>query len=344
MSKTILVTGGAGYIGSHTVLCLLQNDYDVVVVDNLSNGSDIALERVSELAGKDVEFVNGDIRNEETLSHIFTTHPITGVIHFAGLKAVGESTQKPLEYYDNNVCGTATLLRCMQKAEVKEIVFSSSATVYGQEAPVPYVESTPRGTSASPYGATKAMIEEILEDVSNSDHQWKISSLRYFNPIGAHESGLIGEDPKGIPNNLMPYISQVAIGKREKLQVFGGDYPTPDGTCRRDYIHVMDLAEGHVAALQYIKTGFDVTNLGTGNPTSVIELIDMFTNKNGIDIPYEITDRRAGDLSEFWADAKKARIALNWKATRSLEDMVIDTWNWQTKNPSGYCDPLTLGQ
>jgi UDP-glucose 4-epimerase len=333
----ILVTGGAGYIGSHTVLVLLQSGYDVVVYDNLCNSSFVSVDRVETLAERQVHFVEGDIRDLNALNEVFEEHHIDAVIHFAGLKAVGESVQKPAEYYDVNVGGTAKLLLAMQRAGVSRIVFSSSATVYGSEAPTPYVEHLGRGTTSNPYGTSKAMIEQMLEDQAVACSDWSIALLRYFNPIGAHESGLIGEDPLGIPNNLMPFMAQVAVRRREKLSVFGGDYPTPDGSCRRDYLHVMDLAEGHVKALESLdKPGCGAFNLGTGLPVSVLEMISAFESETGVKIPYEIAPRREGDLSEFWADPSKANQQLGWSAKRSLKQMMADTWRWQSHNPNGY--------
>ncbi|NVK00862.1 MAG: UDP-glucose 4-epimerase GalE [Oceanospirillaceae bacterium] len=333
----ILVTGGAGYIGSHTVLVLLQSGYDVVVFDNLCNSSRKSIERVSSIVERQVNFVEGDIRNPEELGSVFSKYHIDAVIHFAGLKAVGESVQKPAEYYDVNVGGTAKLLLAMQKANVSRMVFSSSATVYGVEAPTPYVESLPRGSTSNPYATSKAMIEKMLEDQSIAHPDWSIALLRYFNPIGAHESGLIGEDPLGIPNNLMPFMAQVAVGRRDRLAVFGGDYPTPDGTCRRDYLHVMDLAEGHVKALESLyKSGCCAYNLGTGSPVSVLEMISAFESETGVKIPYKIAPRREGDLAEFWADPLKANQLLGWSAKRSLNQMMADTWRWQSQNPDGY--------
>ncbi len=333
----ILVTGGAGYIGSHTVLALLERGHDVVVLDNLCNSSVESLERVAAITGKNPIFIEGDIRDKEILRVVFSTQDIDSVIHFAGLKAVGESVQKPLAYYENNVGGTVALLQAMQSAAVHRIVFSSSATVYGLEAPTPYVETQPRGTTSNPYGASKAMVERVLEDWVQAVPHASAVLLRYFNPIGAHESGRIGEDPQGIPNNLMPFMAQVAVGRREKLSVFGGDYPTQDGTCRRDYLHVMDLAEGHVSALSALdQRGVRAFNLGTGTPVSVLEMISVFESQTGIKIPYEIVGRRAGDLPEFWAKPDKALRELGWSAKRDLNAMMADTWRWQSNNPEGY--------
>jgi len=333
----ILVTGGAGYIGSHTVLALLERGHDVVVLDNLCNSSVESLERVAAITGKSPIFIEGDIRDKEILKVVFSTQDIDSVIHFAGLKAVGESVQKPLEYYETNVGGTIALLHAMQSAAVHRIVFSSSATVYGLEAPTPYVETQPRGTTSNPYGASKAMVERVLEDWVQAVPHASAVLLRYFNPIGAHESGRIGEDPQGIPNNLMPFMAQVAVGRREKLSVFGGDYPTQDGTCRRDYLHVMDLAEGHVSALSALdQRGVRAFNLGTGTPVSVLDMISAFESQTGIKIPYEIVGRRAGDLPEFWANPDKALRELGWSAKRDLNAMMADTWRWQSSNPEGY--------
>lgn len=333
----VLVTGGAGYIGSHTVLALLKAGYDIVTLDNLCNGSSFAIQRVEQLVGNKLIFEEGDICDPIFMKSIFRRHSIDSVVHFAGLKAVGESTQQPLSYYQNNVTGTLVLLDEMKRAGVTQLVFSSSATIYGLSAPVPYLENYGKGVPTSPYGATKGMVEQVLEDLAVSDSSWSIVALRYFNPIGAHESGLIGENPRGVPNNLMPFISQVAVGRRSKLLIFGGDYPTPDGTCRRDYLHVMDLAEGHVAALESLEPGFDAVNLGAGQPISVLEMVEAFERVNGISVPFEIVDRRSGDLPEFWANADKAKSKLNWEAKRTLDEMMADTWRWQSKNPNGYC-------
>lgn len=338
--KNILVTGGAGYIGSHTVLELLNNGYNVVVVDNLLNSSVDSLKRVEKLAEKSLTFVEADIRDKAALTELFSTENIDAVIHFAGLKAVGESVQKPLEYYQNNVEGTLTLVEVMKQFNTNNLVFSSSATVYGETNKPPYVESQPLGTPTSPYGKTKAMIEQILMDVSVSDSNMKIANLRYFNPIGADESGKIGEDPNGIPNNLMPFVAQVAVGKREKLSIFGDDYPTKDGTCLRDYIHVTDLANGHLDALRWLlnqeKGCCEAFNLGTGEPLSVLDIVKGFEQYSGKKISYEFSPRRDGDLSAFWANSTKAREVLSWKPEKSLQDMMQDTWRWQSNNPNGY--------
>ena len=336
--STILVTGGAGYIGSHTCVELLNSGYDVVVVDNLSNSSKEALNRVEQITGKKVKFYENDIADREAMAKVFEENDIFSVIHFAGLKAVGESVQKPLEYYKNNISGTLEMCDVMRQHNVKNIIFSSSATVYGDPESVPITEKFPKGQCTNPYGWTKVMMEEILEDAAKADEELTVVLLRYFNPIGAHESGRMGEDPQGIPNNLMPYIAQVAVGRRDHLTVYGGDYPTKDGTCRRDYIHVMDLANGHLKAVEYAAQhkGVEVFNLGTGTPYSVLEIIHAFESANDIKIKYEIGDRRAGDLPEFWANAEKAEKILGWKTQRTLEDMCRDTWNWQKNNPQGY--------
>jgi len=330
----IFVTGGAGYIGSHTCVELLEAGYEVVVFDNLSNADEEALRRVVEITGKSLEFVRGDIRDADALRAAMEGSD--AVIHFAGLKAVGESVEKPLEYYDNNVGGTVTLLKVMRELEIKKIVFSSSATVYGDPDFLPLTEEHPL-RATNPYGRTKLMIEEILRDLYQSDSRWGIAILRYFNPVGAHESGLIGEDPRGIPNNLMPFISQVAVGKREQLQVFGGDYETPDGTGVRDYIHVVDLARGHLAALKAInQPGCEAINLGTGQGYSVLEMVQAFEQASGAKVPYVITGRRPGDIAACYADPSKAEERLGWKAEYGLEKMCVDSWRWQQKNPEGY--------
>lgn len=335
----ILVTGGAGYIGSHTVLVLLQAGHDVVVLDNLVNSSAESLRRVGTLAGKTATFIEGDIRDRAALDALFARYPITSVIHFAGLKAVGESVEKPLPYYENNVSGSITLFEAMAAAGVKRIVFSSSATVYGEAGGErEYRETLPVGVPSSPYGQSKVMIEQILRDTARADGDWSVALLRYFNPVGAHASGDIGEDPQGIPNNLVPYISQVAVGRLERLSIYGNDYDTPDGTCLRDYIHVMDLAEGHVKALQGIdsKTGVFTWNLGSGKPSSVLDVLHAYEKACGKAIPYQFAPRRAGDLPAFWANPDKAAKELGWRTSRSLDDMVADTWRWQQKNPMGY--------
>ncbi len=336
--KTILVTGGAGYIGSHTVLQLLEQNYSVVVLDNLANSSPESLRRVEAISGKSVTFVQGDIRDTAVLDGIFSEHSIYAVIHFAGLKAVGESVQQPLSYYENNVYGTLTLCKSMQKHNVKNIVFSSSATVYGDPAALPLREDMATGHPTNPYGMSKLMVEHVLADLFVSDSEWNIVLLRYFNPVGAHASGSIGEDPNGIPNNLMPYISQVATGKLERLSVFGDDYDTHDGTGVRDYIHVEDLANGHLKAIDRIalNMGLDKYNLGTGQGYSVLDMIKAFEKASGKTIPYAIAPRRGGDVAACYADPTKAATELNWHAEKGLEAMCADTWNWQSQNPQGY--------
>ncbi|RWR01195.1 UDP-galactose-4-epimerase [[Pantoea] beijingensis] len=334
----ILVTGGAGYIGSHTVLALLERGDDVVVLDNLSNASRESLNRVEKLAGKKVTFCEGDILDRACLRDIFASNDISSVIHFAGLKAVGESTRKPLEYYENNVSGTVVLLEEMRTAGIFRFIFSSSATVYGANAPVPYVETTPIGGTTSPYGTSKLMVEQVMQDCAQADSRFKAIALRYFNPVGAHESGDIGEDPNGIPNNLLPYIAQVAIGRLEKLGIFGDDYDTEDGTGVRDYIHVVDLAEGHLKALDHLSLidGYKAYNLGAGKGYSVLEMVRAFERASGKVIAYQISPRRQGDLAAFWADATLAKKELGWCVTRGIDEMMRDTWNWQSKNPNGY--------
>ncbi len=335
----ILVTGGAGYIGSHTVVELQNAGYDVVVLDNLSNSCEKSLERVAQITGKSVPFYKADILDKAALDAILEKETITAVIHFAGLKAVQESVQKPWEYYHNNITGTLTLVQSMREHGVKNIIFSSSATVYGTPAQVPVTEETPKGTCTNPYGWTKSMLEQILQDIQYADKEWNVILLRYFNPIGAHKSGLIGENPSGIPNNLMPYITQVAVGKRKELGVFGNDYPTPDGTCIRDYVHVMDLAAGHVKALKKIEenAGFCVYNLGTGKGSSVLEIINSFEKATGVHIPYSIKPRREGDVPENYANVEKAAKELGWKAQcPGIEEMCRDSWHWQSQNPDGY--------
>ena len=335
---TVLLAGGAGYIGSHTAVELLNAGYDVVVVENYSNSSPESIKRVEKITGKSVSLYEADICDTKKLKEIFAKHKIDVVIHFAGLKAVGESVQKPLMYYRNNIDTTLSLLETMQEFGVKNVIFSSSATVYGEENKIPYLETMRRGTCSNPYGWTKAMMEQIFEDAAKADENLSVVLLRYFNPIGAHESGMIGEDPNGIPNNLMPFITQVAVGKREKLTIFGNDYPTPDGTCRRDYIHVCDLAVGHVKATDYILNhkGVEVFNLGTGVPYSGLDIVNAFESVNDVKVPYVIGARRFGDLAEFYANADKAAEFLGWKTTHTLEDMCRDSWNWQKQNPNGY--------
>jgi len=334
----ILVTGGAGFIGSHTCVELLNAGYDVVVVDNLCNASEEALKRVEKITGKSVTFYQEDIRDAEALNQIFEKESIDSVIHFAGLKAVGESVVKPLEYYQNNIAGTINLCEVMRSHGVKNIIFSSSATVYGDPAFIPITEECPKGTCTNPYGWTKWMLEQILTDLHTADPEWNVVLLRYFNPIGAHKSGLMGEDPKGIPNNLVPYIAQVAIGKREALGVFGNDYDTHDGTGVRDYIHVVDLAIGHVKALKKIeeKAGVCVYNLGTGVGYSVLDVLHAFEKACGKELPYEIKPRRAGDIAACYSDAKKAKEELGWEAERGIAEMCEDSWRWQSQNPDGY--------
>lgn len=334
----VLLAGGAGYIGSHTAVELLNAGHQVVIVDDYSNSSPEAVHRVEKITGKSINSYEADVKDKEKMRHIFSEDHIDCVIHFAGLKAVGESVRLPLKYYRNNIDTTLTLLECMEEAGVNQFVFSSSATVYGEENEPPYVETMHRGRCSNPYGWTKVMMEQILEDAAKANPELSVILLRYFNPIGAHESGLIGEDPQGIPNNLMPYIAQVAVGRRDHLTVFGGDYPTPDGTCLRDYIHVMDLANGHVKAVEYAANhkGVEVFNLGTGTPYSVLDIIHAFEKATGVKVKYEIGLRRAGDLPKFWADSTKAQKVLGWHAERTLEDMCRDTWNWQAKNPEGY--------
>jgi UDP-glucose 4-epimerase len=329
----ILVTGGAGYIGSHTTLALLQAEHDVVVVDNLCNSSAEALRRVATIAGRAATFVEGDIRDSALLANLFATHAFDAVMHFAGLKAVGESVTQPLRYYDNNVHGSQTLLQACAKAGVFKFVFSSSATVYGNPVELPISETCPLGQPTNPYGRSKLMVEDILRDLAASDPRWQIAILRYFNPVGAHESGLIGEDPNGIPNNLVPFVAQVAIGKLSKLLVFGGDYPTHDGTGVRDYIHVVDLADGHLDALDRIKhcTGIHVWNLGTGQGYSVFDIVRAFEAASGRPIPYELAPRRQGDIAICYANPTKAMEEINWRAKLDLAAMMRDSWRWQTR-------------
>ena len=334
----VLVTGGAGYIGSHTCVELLESGYGVIVIDNLCNSNPESLRRVQEITGKELKFYEGDVRNEALLRKIFAENEIGCVIHFAGLKAVGESVAMPWEYYDNNLNTTLVLTKVMKEVGMKNIIFSSSATVYSAGNEMPLKETSTTGNCTNPYGWTKYMTEQILSGMANADKEWGVVLLRYFNPIGAHSSGRIGEDPRGIPNNLMPYISQVAVGRREKLSVFGNDYDTHDGTGVRDYIHVVDLAKGHVAAVKYVlaNPGCDVFNLGTGTGYSVLDMVKSFEAVNGVAVPYVITDRRPGDLATCYADPAKSAEKLLWKAEKNLDDMCRDTWNWQKSNPMGY--------
>lgn len=340
-SKKILVTGGAGYIGSHTLIELIAAGFTPVVYDNLSNSSPASLARVQQIVGQSIEFIEGDILDTQLLAKTFAAHDFTAVIHFAGLKAVGESVAKPLWYYQNNVAGTLNLLDAMTQANVKNLIFSSSATVYGDPEALPIVESSPR-SATNPYGQSKLMIEHMLEDLAKADNHWQLISLRYFNPIGAHHTGTIGENPNGIPNNLMPYVSQVAVGKLPQLSVFGNDYDTVDGTGVRDYIHVVDLAKGHVAALQYLEhqtqLGFEPINLGTGKGTSVLELVNAFIKTTGQPVPYSIAPRRPGDIASCYASSDKAKHLLGWQAEFDIERMCTDTWRWQSQNPNGYDD------
>lgn len=335
---TILVTGGAGYIGSHTCVELLNQGYEVVVVDNLCNSSEVSLDRVKKITGKELKFYKADILDHDALESIFARENIDAVIHFAGLKAVGESVAKPLEYYHNNITGTLVLCDVMREHGVKKIIFSSSATVYGDPAFVPITEECPKGKITNPYGQTKSMLEQILTDLHVADPQWSVILLRYFNPVGAHKSGLIGEDPAGIPNNLTPYITQVAVGKLKEVGVFGDDYDTPDGTGVRDYIHVVDLAMGHVKALEKFKEPDEVRiyNLGTGQGFSVLQMIKAFSKACGKEIPYVIKPRRAGDIATCYADASLAKKELGWEAAHGLEEMCEDSWRWQSHNPDGY--------
>ncbi len=338
----VLVTGGAGFIGSHTVIELLQSGYEVVVVDDLSNASVVALDRVRQIVGDEaasrLTFYEDNVLDRDALDRIFDEHPIDRVIHFAGFKAVGESVKKPVEYYHNNIESTLTLVDVMRNHGCKSIIFSSSSTVYGDPDKLPLTEESPKKACTNPYGWTKWMIEQILTDLHTADPEWDVVLLRYFNPIGAHPSGLIGEDPKGIPNNLVPYVAQVAVGKLEAVQVFGDDYPTPDGTGVRDYIHVVDLAKGHVAALAWMngKSGVEVFNLGTGKGTSVLEVIRAFSKACGKELPYVIKPRRGGDIAANWCDASKAERLMGWKAQYDIDDMCRDSWNWQSHNPNGF--------
>jgi UDP-glucose 4-epimerase len=340
--NTMLVTGGAGYIGSHTTLYLLMAGYHVVVLDNLCNSSAESLARVASISGRDVIFVQGDIRDADLLARLFDDHNIDSVFHFAGLKAVGESVAQPLRYYDNNMHGSRTLFQACANAGVYKVVFSSSATVYGKPMQMPISEDCLVGQPTNPYGRSKLMIEDMLRDLAAADPRWRIAILRYFNPVGAHESGLIGEDPNGIPNNLLPFMAQVAVGKLPELAVFGNDYPTPDGTGVRDYIHVVDLAEGHLLALKALETriGTHVWNLGTGQGYSVLEMVHAFEAVSGCKIPYKIAPRRTGDIATCYADPTKAEKELSWKAQRCLDEMICDAWRWQQLNPNGYRNSL----
>ncbi|EKO3942179.1 UDP-glucose 4-epimerase GalE [Vibrio fluvialis] len=334
----VLITGGMGYIGSHTCVQMIAAGMTPIMVDNLCNAKAEVLNRIEALTGVRPAFYQGDIRDEAFLDSVFAKHDVQAVIHFAGLKAVGESVSKPIEYYDNNVNGTLVLVRSMRKAGVKSLVFSSSATVYGDPQTVPITETSPTGATTNPYGRSKYMVEQCLADLVVAEPEWSITLLRYFNPVGAHPSGTMGEDPQGIPNNLMPFIAQVAVGRREKLAVFGNDYATPDGTGIRDYIHVMDLADGHIAALQAVGTqaGLHIYNLGTGKGSSVLDMVNAFSQACGKAVPYEICPRRPGDIAECWASTEKAQRELGWQAKLSLADMTADTWRWQSNNPQGY--------
>ncbi|WP_158147208.1 UDP-glucose 4-epimerase GalE [Vibrio fluvialis] len=334
----VLITGGMGYIGSHTCVQMIAAGMTPIMVDNLCNAKAEVLNRIEALTGVRPAFYLGDIRDEAFLDSVFAKHDVQAVIHFAGLKAVGESVSKPIEYYDNNVNGTLVLVRSMRNAGVKSLVFSSSATVYGDPQTVPITETSPTGATTNPYGRSKYMVEQCLSDLVIAEPEWSITLLRYFNPVGAHPSGTMGEDPQGIPNNLMPFIAQVAVGRREKLAVFGNDYATPDGTGVRDYIHVMDLADGHIAALQVVGTqaGLHIYNLGTGKGSSVLDMVNAFSQACGKAVPYEICPRRPGDIAECWASTEKAQRELGWQAKLSLADMTADTWRWQSNNPQGY--------
>lgn len=337
----VLVTGGAGYIGSHTVVSLLEAGHEVEVVDSFVNSKPSAIQRVEQITGREVPTHSVDLRDRARVAELLGRGRFDGVIHLAALKAVGESVQKPLDYYDNNLGSAYSLLQAMDEHDVRTFVFSSSATVYGAKAPVPYREDFEPLESSSPYGQTKVMTERVLEDAAVADPRWRIALLRYFNPVGAHESGLIGEDPQGIPNNLVPFIAQVAVGRREKLSIFGGDYPTDDGTCERDYIHVSDVAAGHVAALEHLVASEPMVrawNLGSGTGTSVLQMVKAFERAAGRELPYEIVDRRAGDLAAFWADPSRANAELGWTTTRTIDDMCVDTWRWQSANPTGFPD------
>ncbi len=333
----ILVTGGAGFIGSHTCVELLNQGYEPVVIDNYSNSNPVVFDRIKKITGKNVKFYEGDIRDKEILRKIFKENDIFGTIHFAGLKAVGESVEKPLMYYENNVTGTLNLLEVMNENDVRNIIFSSSATVYGEPSEIPLTEKADLGPT-NPYGQSKLMVEHIMQDLYKAENNWNIVLLRYFNPVGAHESGLIGEDPNGKPNNLFPFIVQVLIGKREMLSVFGDDYDTPDGTGVRDYIHILDLVDGHISALDLLKKecGLEIINLGTGAGYSVLQIIKEFEKATGKAVPYKVTERRSGDIATSYADPEKALNKMNWKAKYSIDKMCVDMWNWQVKNPAGY--------
>ncbi|MEA9390530.1 UDP-glucose 4-epimerase GalE [Acerihabitans sp. TG2] len=336
---SILITGGSGYIGSHTCLQLCAAGYQTVILDNLCNSKASVVDAIARLnGGHKPVFYQGDIRDKALLTRLFAEHSIDAVIHFAGLKAVGESVKQPIDYYDNNICGTLTLIETMRAANVKNLIFSSSATVYGDQPVIPYDERSPTGQPSSPYGRSKLMVEQILQDLQRAEPEWSITLLRYFNPVGAHPSGDMGEDPQGIPNNLMPFIAQVAVGRRPSLTIFGNDFPTPDGTGVRDYIHVMDLADGHVAALKMMrdKTGTHIYNLGAGVGHSVLDVVAAFGKACGTPIPYHFAPRREGDLAAYWAAPEKATRELHWRVSRSLDDMANDTWRWQSRHPTGY--------
>ena len=333
----ILVTGGTGFIGSHTCVQLIEKGWQPVIIDSLVNSKISVLDRIQQITGNRPAFIKGDVRDADLLQKVLTEHAIKAVIHFAGLKAVGESVSLPLKYYDNNVHGSVVLMQVMKQCDVKTLVFSSSATVYGDSSAPPWNEHVPTSPT-NPYGQSKLMVDQIMADASISDTAWSMTSLRYFNPVGAHPSGLIGEDPQGIPNNLMPFLAQVAVGRREALQVFGNDYPTPDGTGVRDYIHVTDLASGHIAALSYAhgRSGHHVFNLGSGQGISVLQMQRAFSKACGRDLPFVLSPRRAGDVAAYWADPQRAQSTLNWQAKKSIDDMCQDTWRWQSQNPNGY--------
>lgn len=336
--KKLLVTGGVGFVGSHTVVELRQKDYEVVIYDNLSNSSPLVLKRLLAITKKPIIFIEGDLRDIHRLNNVFKKHDFSAVLHFAGLKSVKQSTQEPLNYYNNNVYGTLQLLEVMRSHNVKSIVFSSSATVYGSDGDLPFHENIPLGMPSNPYGMTKLIIENILSDIQKADKSWQIICLRYFNPVGAHPSGLIGEDPRGFPNNLMPFLTQTALGRHNRLSIFGGDYPTPDGSAIRDFIHVVDLAKAHISALQkcFEKSGFHIVNIGTGKGYSVLEVLRTFEKINKLTIPFEIVDRRVGDTAVSFANIQFAKKFLSWRPTLGLDCMCRDSWNWQSKNPDGY--------